>query len=193
MVRSLRYWPWNYYSKLYSEQKPKRGWCMYVHSIDLAFNQRNDISDDQLEMFLPHTRPIMISTCYRPQISKKIFNILENLCTQKRSCFRVEIVFTRGFKFWCFKNTGTLISGFKTFSISLILVIKEPTRITPTCSSILDVIIVPDEEKISQSGKIPIDISDHFLTYCTRHSLNTKFNKQHHTFQVDEELLGRKF
>ena len=40
-------------------------------------------------------------------------------------------------------------------------VIKEPTRITPTCSSILDVIIVSDEEKISQSGVIPIGISDY--------------------------------
>ena len=41
-------------------------------------------------------------------------------------------------------------------------------------------IIVSDEEKISQSGVIPIGISDHFLTYCTRHSLKTKF-KKHNT------------
>ena len=60
--------------------------------------------------------------------------------------------------------------------------IKEPTRITPTYSSILDVIIVSDEEKISQSGVIPIGISDHFLTYCTRHSPKTKFNK-HNTIR----------
>ena len=43
--------------------------------------------------------------------------------------------------------------------------------------TILDVIIVSDEEKISQSGVILIGISDHFLTYCTRHSPKTKFNK----------------
>ena len=41
----------------------------------------------------------------------------------------------------------------------------------------LDVIIVSDEEKISQSGVIPIGISNHFLTYCTRNSPKTKLIK----------------
>ena len=53
---------------------------------------------------------------------------------------------------------------------------------TPTCSSILDVTIVSDEEKISQSGVIPIGISDHFFTHCTRHSPKAKF-KKHNTIR----------
>ena len=60
---------------------------MYIGT-DLAFNQRNDISDDQLEMLwiellLPHTRPSLISTCYRPETTKKFYNFFENVCTQK--------------------------------------------------------------------------------------------------------------
>ena len=48
---------------------------------DLAFNQRNAVSDNQLELLwiellLPYTRSFLISTCYR-------HDILENICTQK--------------------------------------------------------------------------------------------------------------
>ena len=73
---------------------------MYI-STDLAFNQRNDISDDQLEMLWiellpPHTRPILISTFYRPQTTKKSMIYLK-MCVDKK-ILELECFFTRGFK-----------------------------------------------------------------------------------------------
>ena len=44
----------------------------------------------------------------------------------------------------------------------------EPTRITPTSRTIIDLILVSDPAKISQSGVVEICVSDQFLTYCTR-------------------------
>ena len=66
------------------------GVCMYIRT-DLAFNQRNDISDDQLEMLwiellLPHTRPILICTCYRPQPTKNSMIFLK-MCVHKKIVF----------------------------------------------------------------------------------------------------------
>ena len=164
------------------------GVCMYIRT-DLAFNQRNDISDDQLEMLwiellLPHTRHILICTCYRPQTTKNFYDILENVCTQKDRVLDLECFLLGDLNSDFSKTQSPLYQALKHFLYicNWVQVIKEPTRITPTCSSILDVIIVSDEEKISQSGVIPIGISDHFLTYCTRHSPKTKFNK-HNTIR----------
>ena len=106
------------------------------------------------------------------------------MCTQKDRVLDLECFLLGDLNSDFSKTQSPLYQALKHFLYicNWVQVIKEPTRITPTCSSILDVIIVSDEEKISQSGVIPIGISDHFLTYCTRHSPKTKFNK-HNTIR----------
>jgi len=64
---------------------------------------------------------------------------------------------------------------FQTFSLTEI--IKEPTRITCTSSSLLDHILTNSSEKISQQGIIDVGLSDHQLIYCTRKIKRTKHNK----------------
>ena len=49
--------------------------------------------------------------------------------------------------------------------------IQEPTRVTDKCSTLLDHIIVSKNEKITQSGTIPVGFSDHNLIHCTRKSV----------------------
>ena len=44
-------------------------------------------------------------------------------------------------------------------------------------SSTIDLILVSDIEKSSQSGVIDIGISDHSLIFCTRKQTKTVFNK----------------
>ena len=56
-------------------------------------------------------------------------------------------------------------------------IIAEPTRITPTSSSLIDHILCNNKEKVCQSGTMPIGISDHFLTYCTRKISKCQINK----------------
>ena len=121
---------------------------------------------------------------YRPQTTKNFYDILENVCTQKDRVLDLECFLLGDLNSDFSKTQSPLYQALKHFLYicNWVQVIKEPTRITPTCSSILNVIIVSDEEKISQSGIIPIGISDHFLTYCTRHSPKAKFNK-HNTMR----------
>ena len=53
--------------------------------------------------------------------------------------------------------------------------IDQPTRVAE-CSSVLDHIICNSSEKISQSGVLPIGLSDHFLTFCTRKTVKQKYD-----------------
>ena len=50
--------------------------------------------------------------------------------------------------------------------------IDVPTRVTDLCASIIDLIMVTDQDKISQSGVLGIGLSDHMLIYCKRAAFN---------------------
>ena len=60
---------------------------------------------------------------------------------------------------------------------------KEPTRICDRSNSILDLIMVSDPERISQSGVLSIGLSDHWLVFCTRKVLRPK-SHSHNTVRV---------
>ena len=58
------------------------GVCMYIRS-DLAYNQRNELENDDLEdiwleLLLPKSKPIVIGTCYRAPKINKIMDCLES-------------------------------------------------------------------------------------------------------------------
>ena len=59
---------------------------------------------------------------------------------------------------------------------SLTEIIRDPTRIPSTTSSLLDHILTNAEKKISQEGVIDVGLSDHLLIYCTRKVLRAKAN-----------------
>jgi hypothetical protein len=63
---------------------------------------------------------------------------------------------------------------------NLTQVIKEPTRICSTSSTAIDLILVSDSDKISQSGVIHTTFSDHSMVYCTR-KLTKCFFGSHNT------------
>ena len=73
-------------------------------------------------------------------------------------------------------NLQRRLLEFKT-TFDLDQLILEPTRITPTSRTIIDMILVSDPAKISQSGVIEIGVSDHFLTYCTRKITKVLYHK----------------
>ena len=53
-------------------------------------------------------------------------------------------------------------------SVNLTQLIKEPTRVTETSSTLLDVIITPTNTNlVESSGVLPCHISDHYLVYAT--------------------------
>ena len=56
--------------------------------------------------------------------------------------------------------------------------IGEPTRVTDTSATILDLLLVSEPSKICQSGVTNLGLSDHMLTYCTR-KVKISFVYQH--------------
>ena len=61
--------------------------------------------------------------------------------------------------------------------------IDVPTRVTDSCDSIIDLIMVTDQDQISQSGVLGIGLSDHMLLYCTRTIKRAVFN-DHNTVRM---------
>ena len=64
--------------------------------------------------------------------------------------------------------------------------VKQSTRISKTWESIIDLILVSDKTKISQSGTITYGISDHNIIFCTR-----KIGKKN--FYSHKTVLSRSF
>ena len=62
-------------------------------------------------------------------------------------------------------------------------IISDVTRVSKTSSSVIDLILVSDFDKISQSGVLNIGISDHCVIYCTRKILKTTLNS-HNTVKI---------
>ena len=74
-----------------------------------------------------------------------------NLGTHNRNCNNIVKKYTD-----CLKKCG------------LYQIINEPTRISNQSSTIIDHIVVSDNEKIFQCGVLPTGFSDHYVIYCTR-------------------------
>ena len=62
-------------------------------------------------------------------------------------------------------NSSTLTNILDTYGLSQL--ISEPTRITPTSRTLIDVCVPSSPEKISSSGVIHLAISDHSLVFMT--------------------------
>ena len=62
-------------------------------------------------------------------------------------------------------------------------VIIEPTRITDTSETAIDLICTSDVENISQSGVLPCKLSDHNVIFCTRKLMKCQF-KGHNNVEL---------
>ena len=126
------------------------------------------------ELLLPRSKGILVCSCYRPPTDGNFLTRLEE------SLAKVEPgteLFILGDLNIDFKNSET--SLYKSLTGLLDLnglsqIIDEPTRITPTSSSILDHVIVSMKEKIKGSGVIGVGFSDHLITFCSRGFLSDK-------------------
>ena len=166
------------------------GVLMFIHK-ELAFNPRDDMNNNSyesiwIELLLPKTRPIIVGTCYRPPKENDFYSSLEETCYKSAKFMDSEVYILGDFNtnVAC-KSKSSLQISLSNFcnNFSLKQLITDYTRITINSKSIIDLIIVSDVSKVSQSGVIPIGISDHFLTYCTRKSVKCKFGK-HNTVSV---------
>ena len=154
------------------------GVCMYIRK-DLAFSPRTDLQSDNTEtiwidILLPKTKPILIGTVYRPPKDNDFFEYFEEQLNKIiPGC---EIYILGDFNICFMHKLSVLYKKYQNClnMFNLKQIIDEPTRVTCSSKTLIDHIVVNSEEKISQSGVLPIGLSDHFLIYCTRNSGSNK-------------------
>ena len=155
-----------------------------------------DIKEIFFDILLPKTKAIFIGIIYRPPTC---INFLE--CFNKHLDdinLDNEIFLLGDFNINLFHNgkyllkenkamqngipRTSLVSQYKLFyqRYSFEQIIKHATRTTCSSSTLIDLIFKNSREKISQSGVIDIDISDHQLIYLTRklHRFKSNTHKQ---------------
>ena len=151
------------------------GVCAYIRK-DIAFNTRPDLSNEDMEglfidILLPKTKPILCGVIYRRPTQYNFYDVLETTLSASESFTNSETIILGDFNTdVCPRNKHPLRK--KLLSIcdmfSFDQVIKDFTRICSTTATIIDLILVSDSDKISQSGVIDSGISDHNIIYCTR-------------------------
>ena len=156
---------------------------------DLCFNINNifwnSIEHVFFEILIPKVKPIAIEIFYRPPNENDCFNIFSNDFLQIDNKtneiyllgdFNINLLQNGKFileenQSYKLKNpSSALVNKYKEFCqiFSLTEIIKEPTQITCSASTMLDHILTHSSEYISQKGVIDAGISDHQLIYSTR-------------------------
>lgn len=146
------------------------GVCFYVKS-SINFTIRNDLNMDTLENLCleiqkPRSKPFVVATWYRPPDSPiGIFSPFETLIGKLDSenieyflmgdlnCDMIATQYDN--------NTCKLMSITDIYGLQQL--ITEPTRITPTSATLIDVIYTNCPDKVVCSGVRHISISDHSI------------------------------
>ena len=85
-------------------------------------------------------------------------------------------------------------------ALGLIQLIRAPTKITPSISTLIDHILTSSSEKVVQAGIIETSLSDHQLIFCNRKIKIAKPNKRnyltlcsmkHFSTEIYEEALNK--
>ena len=177
------------------------GAACYIRS-DICFNSQNYLLDEieniSFDLLLPKTKPISITTVYKPPtdnclldyLSKGLndFNLMENdlfilgdtninvLDNGEKILDKYEDLSKNMSKKK--SNFGAIPKKYTQICSTLGLkqLIKHPTRVTCHTSTLIDHIITNCEEKVTQSGVINTSLSDHQLIFCTRKIRRVKTN-----------------
>ena len=163
------------YDILRSDRKRNGGGvCMYIRC-HVNYENRPDLIPNDLEAICleikqANSKSFIISSVYRPpNTSVETFSKIEKLIQQ---------VDNENKEFYLLGDLNcnlldSSLSNVKTLQeimqlCQLTQVINEPTRVTKSTKSILDVCITSSPEKIIQSGVVHLGISDHSLIYAIR-------------------------
>ena len=113
---------------------------------DLAFNTRQDLNNHDLEdlwfeILLPKSKPLYVGICYRTNNNNSFLNCLESTLSKLRS--DCDVLILGDINICLKKNKSKLCKEYKGLLklFGCKQIIESPTRITETCSSLLDHII----------------------------------------------------
>ena len=124
-----------------------------------------------VEIMKPHNGSFLVSSWYRPPNSNvDLFNDFESFpqdCeTMDYELYVMEDLNCNTDKFSPDHNTRKLL--FLTALYQLEQLINEPTRVTKTSASLIDLVFINKRKNISHSGVIHLGISDHSMIYAVR-------------------------
>ena len=136
-----------------------------------------------VEILLTNSKPIYVDVCYRTDGNNLLVKCLENtLSMLRQDC---DVMVLGDFNICLHSNKSKLSKDYKSL-LSFFhckQLINSPTRVTDKTSTLLDHIFTNNTGKICQSGVLPVGLSDHFITYCTRKSSRGYIGK-HNTIKI---------
>lgn len=149
------------------------GTLLYI-SEKFNFIHRSDIQTPELEatwiqLNLPKTKPIIISSVYRPPNfdMNEFTSTLESIL---HTVSETEVIILGDLNCDMHKPRNIFTQKLKQVCglFNLENLINLPTRVTENTSTCIDLILTNHSEKISQSGVISLGMSDHSLVYAVR-------------------------
>lgn len=150
------------------------GVCIYVRS-DIGFNHRTDLKSEQIEavwldILLPMSKPILICACYRPPDQTQFYELLEDVCSNCMDLVKSEVIMLGDFNTDFQKSDVSGYKALKNFcrSFSLHQLINEPTHVRSISQTTIDLVLVSDKSRITESGVIQYGLSDHYIIFCTK-------------------------
>ena len=148
------------------------GVIFYVRE-NIPFIVRPDLTTNTSEhLWIEITRqkckPLLVASVYRPpnldvdelihSLNESFSAIMERFLTMILGDFNVDQLSRNN-------SNKTLLASFA-IENNLKQIISEPTRITQTSRTLIDLIYVNDSPRIVQSGVVHSTLSDHSLTFC---------------------------
>ncbi len=164
-----------YYHIRHDRSRSGGGVLLYVRD-SIPFSERNDLVTDSLEMICieiskPHNKSFLVSTWYRaPNSQSALFDeyeaFLRNSDIENREVIIMGDLNCDILKSPCESHTRKLqfLSSLYQFD----QLIDEPTRITGTSATLIDLILTNKKENISKSGVIHLGLSDHSMIFAIR-------------------------
>jgi exonuclease III len=162
-------------TKQSSDKQSGGGVAIYIES-HITYNPRKDLENKKLELTwlevcLPHTKPILIGSIYRPPDSTTAFFAELQITLDKVSSEDKHVYLLGDLNANMFTNNPLKNNLFEvTEEQQLTQIITDSTRVTDHSNTCIDLIFTSDPSKTIQSGVIQMGISDHFMPYCVHKS-----------------------
>ena len=155
------------------------GVSIYIRE-SLKFKPRNDVPVEDLELICievepPKCRSFFVVAWYRPPSDlvgtfdrlEKVLSFLDKeekeiILLGDTNCDLTKTSAEQPVN----NDAKNICSLYGLFSLSQLIV--EPTRVTPTTSTIIDHVATTDVKNIVESGVLQISMSDHYMVYCIR-------------------------
>jgi hypothetical protein len=119
-----------------------------------------------VEVKLPGISPFLVGTFYRPPSVKKEYNDKIKTNIEKASLDNKQMYITGDFNIDYNCKVSNLITEIEDLN-NLKQLVRFPTRVTPTSSTTIDIILTTNPELHTKTEPLKIGLSDHYMVFTT--------------------------